>query len=155
LMFGSFIAIPGFANAFLGVPSWLRPVTLAYRAVFNNMVPALFYFFFATFPTPSPVDRRLPWLKWFGIFFDGALAVMTLFRNFGYGVESLKWISAGPAHIIILCFNYALVALAFISLMSNAISASSEARRKIQVILWGTLIGVIPPTIALAATDFF
>jgi membrane-associated protease RseP (regulator of RpoE activity) len=66
LMFGGFIAIPGFANSFLGVPSYLRPLAIAYRAIFDNMVPALFYFFFAVFPTQSPLDRRVPWLKWLG-----------------------------------------------------------------------------------------
>jgi sigma-B regulation protein RsbU (phosphoserine phosphatase) len=32
---------------------------------------------------------------------------------------------------------------------------SSEARRKIRVIQWGTLIGVVPATLVLAANDFF
>lgn len=156
LMFGSFIAIPGFANAFLGVPSALRPVAVAYRALFNNMVAPLFYFFFAVFPTRSVIDRRVPWLKWLGVFFNVVLGVLSLFRDFGRGPEAsgLVWTQAG--HVAILCFNYGLVVLAFVSLTSNAISAtSSEARRKIRVILWGTLIGVIPPTLSLAAVDFF
>src|SRR5215471_575884 len=72
LMFAGFIAIPGFANAFLGVPSQLRPFAMAYREVFNNTVAPLFYFFFATFPTRSPLERRVPWLKW------AALALATL-----------------------------------------------------------------------------
>ena len=39
------------------------------------MVAPLFYFFFAVFPTRSPLDRRLPWLKWIG------LAVGVLWRR--------------------------------------------------------------------------
>src|SRR5215469_13585961 len=58
LMFGGFIAVPGFSDSFLGVPSELRPLATAYRAIFNNIVAALFYFFFATFPVRSPLDRR-------------------------------------------------------------------------------------------------
>ena len=156
LMFGSFIAIPGFANAFLGVPSALRPVVVAYRALFNNMVAPLFYFFFAVFPTRSALDRRVPWLKWLGVIFNTVLGVLSLFRDLGRGPEAsgLVWTQTG--HVAILCFNYGLVVLAFVSLTSNAISATSpEARRKIRVILWGTLIGVIPPSLSLAAVDFF
>ena len=64
LMFGGFIAIPGFNNSFLGVPPSLRPLAIMYKTILNNMVPPLFYFFFAIFPTQSPLDRRVPWLKW-------------------------------------------------------------------------------------------
>ena len=156
LMFGGFIAIPGFANSFLGVPSSLRPLAIVYRAIFNNMVAAFFFFFFATFPTRSTLDRRLPWLKWLGLLIGATLALPALLRSSGSGVTALGLPSSGSGHISILCFNYGLIVLGFISLISNAMStASSEARRKIRVILWGTLVGVIPATLALAANDFF
>jgi hypothetical protein len=57
LMFGGFIAIPGFANSFLGVPPSLRLLAVAYRAIFDNMVPALFYFFL--WVQSFPGNRRL------------------------------------------------------------------------------------------------
>ena len=75
LMFGGFIAIPSFANSFLGVPPSLRPLAMAYRAIFNNLAPTFFYFFFAIFPTRSPLDRRLPWLKWLALMIGVALAL--------------------------------------------------------------------------------
>jgi len=155
LMFGSFIAIPGFANSFLGTPSSLRPFAIAYRIIFNNQVAPLFYFFFATFPTQSAVDRRLPWLKWLGLLIGVSLAVPALLSRYAGGAASVGLPSAGYSHRLILSFNYGLIILGFISLASNAISAkSSEARRKIRVILWGTLVGVIPATLVLAANDF-
>src|SRR5437868_2415442 len=64
LMFGGFIAIPGFANGFLGVPAVFRPLAVGYRAVFNNTFAALFYFFFSTFPARSSLDRRFSCLTW-------------------------------------------------------------------------------------------
>ena len=154
LMFGGFIAIPRFANSFLDVPSSLRPFAIAYRAVFNNMVAALFYFFFATFPTRSSLDRRLPWLKWLGLLIAATLAFSALLSKSMGATGGLS--SDGYVLLPKLCFNYGLVVLGFISLTSNAVRAtSSEARRKIRVILWGTLVGVIPATAALAANDFF
>jgi sigma-B regulation protein RsbU (phosphoserine phosphatase) len=155
LMFASFIAIPPFPNAFLGAPLWLRPFAVAYRSIFDNLVAPLFYFFFATFPVRSAIDRRVPWLKWIGLLIGASLASIAL-RAFGRARGGLEATPLNYMHIPTLCFNYGLIVLGFISLTSNAINApSSEARRKIRVILLGTLVGVIPPTLVLAANDFF
>jgi sigma-B regulation protein RsbU (phosphoserine phosphatase) len=164
LMFGGFIAVPNFSNSFLGVPPSWRPLAIAYRAIFDNMVAPLFYFFFAIFPTPSPLERRLPWLKWLALVLGLALALpvgLALVLSVARGIDPSRitgfgWSTSGTAHLLILFFNYGLVALGFASLTWNAVTvASSEARRKIRVILLGTLVGVMPATCSLAAGDFF
>jgi len=155
LMFGSFIAIPGFANSYLGVPSSLRSLAGAYRAIFNNLVNAIFYFFFATFPTRSPLDRRVPWLKWSGLAIGGAIALLALFGRASSEGATFGSTFRGYGRILVLCFNYGFLVLGFVSLTLNAIGANSpDARRKIRVILWGTLVGVIPAAVALAAVNF-
>ena len=144
LMFAGFIAIPGISNSFAGLNPSLRSFALAYRAFFDNMVTPLFYFFFAVFPTRSPLDRRLPWLKWI------ALVVASYFP-----LMDVSGRPAGGPHILVLSFFYGLIGLGFVSLIWNAFSAPSpEARRKIRVILWGTLVGVVPATLVLGANDF-
>ena len=164
LMFGGFIAIPGFANSFLGVPASLRPLAIAYRAIFDNMVPALFYFFFAVFPTQSPLDRRVPWLKWLALVLGLALALplgVALVLPASGGTEPTRvagfgWLASKYAHLLILLFNYGLIALGFVSLTWSALTVgSSEARRKIRVILAGTLVGVVPATLAIGSQRFF
>jgi sigma-B regulation protein RsbU (phosphoserine phosphatase) len=56
---------------------------------------------------------------------------------------------------LILSFFYGLIALGLISLIWNAFSAATpEAQRKIRVILWGTLVGVVPATLVIGANDF-
>ena len=65
------------------------------------------------------------------------------------------YLAGGAGHFFVLSFNYGLVALGFLSLVWNAVTVgSSEARRKIRVILLGTVVGVAPATVALAASDF-
>src|ERR1039457_6204957 len=44
-------------------PAWW-PFAMAYQALLLGMLGPLFYWFFAVFPARSPIDRRLPWLKW-------------------------------------------------------------------------------------------
>jgi phosphoserine phosphatase RsbU/P len=145
LMFGGFIAIPGPMNSFAGMDPGLRSFAVAYRGIFGNIVSALFYFFFAVFPTRSQLDRRLPWLKWISLMLGASVALPAVFGRF----------AGGNGRIITLSFLYGLIALGFVSLIWNAFSATPEARRKIRVILWGTLVGVVPATLLLGAGDFF
>lgn len=162
LMFGGFIAVPNFNNDFMNVPASLRPLALGYRGLFDNILPSLFYFFFAVFPTRSPMERRAPWLKWLGLAGGLFLAVPVglaapIAAAKGIRVRQLLPILGGRyGHLFVLIFNYGLITLGFVSLTWNALTVeSAEARRKIRVILLGTLMGVIPATVSLAANDFF
>ncbi len=145
LMFTGFIAILGAPNSFVGLPPAARGFAMVYQALFDNLVAPLFYFFFAVFPTRSPVDRRVPWLKWISL-------VVALFLS-PPGVLAGH---PGGRHVILLSFLYGLIVLGFVSLIGNAFSAPTpEARRKIRVILWGTLVGVVPAMLVLWLNDFF
>ena len=62
VLFGSFLAGgPLFEGA---IPPHLRGFIVAYKIVMLWVSGALFYYFFAVFPGPSPFDRKLPWLKY-------------------------------------------------------------------------------------------
>jgi len=155
LMFGGFIAIPQPTSP-TGLNPFFLQFQMAYRAVFDNMVPALFYFFFSIFPARSPLDRRLPWLKWISLIACACLALPVLLG--GEPSNSfMAWLTTGRAGKVLgLIFDYGLLVLGIVSLIWNAISATTpEARRKIRVILWGTLVGVVPATLFLGAGDFF
>jgi hypothetical protein len=53
-----------------------------------------------------------------------------------------------------LFYLYGLLAWGFVSLIWNAFGGpTAEARRKIRVILWGTLVGVVLATLLLGAID--
>jgi len=156
LMFAGFTTIPGFANSYLTVPGFLQPLAVAYRAIFSSMVTAFFYFFFAVFPARSPIDRRLPWLKWAGLLVGAVLALRDFHWGDTRGLVIPVWLATPRAGHIISSSHYALVLLGLVALICNAVViTSSEAHRKIRVILWGTLVGVLPPAVALFAAEFF
>jgi len=60
------------------------------------------------------------------------------------------------ANALWLTFNYGFLALGFYSLISNvAVASTPEARRKLRVILLGTLVGVVPAAVQAGASDIF
>lgn len=65
LLFCAFVGAPDLVIP-SGVPRALSTFALAFRAIFLSMLGPLFYLFFAEFPLRSPLDQRLPWLKWAG-----------------------------------------------------------------------------------------
>src|SRR5712691_3981570 len=61
MVFAGFIAAAPLVE--LNVAPSLRGFALAYKIAFYGCWPAAFLYFFAVFPAPSAIDRRLPWLK--------------------------------------------------------------------------------------------
>ncbi|HEY1208684.1 MAG TPA: PDZ domain-containing protein, partial [Terracidiphilus sp.] len=157
LMFGAFIAVPSFPDRFAGLGPSLRPFAMAYRAIFDSLIGALFYFFFAVFPARSPLDRRASWLKWVGLATGVSLALAGLRVGDPRAPAVLvRLVGEYAANIIRLSYLYGFVALGLVSLTWNAFSTTTaEARRKIRVILWGTLVGVVPVLLQRGSDDFF
>jgi len=150
LMFGGFIAG---SPVLIGEPlirPELRGFAFAYMVAARGMFPALFYYFFATFPVSSPVDRRLPWLK--SLIPVAAativipLSLWTLIdggsRPLALAKERLHSRLFAPGLVL---YFLGVTGLGLVSLIANSLSATGgEARRKIRVIVWGMLCGLIP-----------
>jgi len=155
LLFAGFVAVPNPPSFAV----WSPPVEtffMAYRATFLALFAAMFYLFFAIFPTRSPIDHRLPWLKWLAFLLGVAILLPGLrvgtVRPPGFLVHLVGETTALKS---VLFYIYLFVALGFISLVGNASRAStSEACRRSRVILWGTLVGVLPIAAEKGAIDF-
>jgi hypothetical protein len=77
LFCGGFIAGgPLFEGAIL---MHLRGFAVAYKMVMAWLCAAFSYYFFAVFPAPSPLDRKLPWLKYL---FVAAVLIATVPMGF-------------------------------------------------------------------------
>ena len=156
LLFCAFIAAPSILNP-LSVPPALRGFGFAYRAVFDGMLPPLFYLFFAEFPSRSPLERRVPWLKWAGLALGALVVLPGLQTGDPRFPAALATILGKPAaKIADLSWRYAFLALGMVSLAGNVSKnfTAPDACRKARVILWGTVLGVLPIVIERAAVDF-
>jgi len=155
LMFGGFLAIPAANDNFLSAPQWLRIPAMAYRAIFENMVAGVFLFFFSVFPLRSPIDLRFPRLKWAALAGVGLISLVSLPRNLGMDLPYPAWLTSQGAHVVMSGFSYAILGLGFVSLILNDLTVTSaDAQRKIRILMWGTLVGTVPATVFLAASEF-
>jgi sigma-B regulation protein RsbU (phosphoserine phosphatase) len=154
--FAGIIAAPGFPNSYQTAPARLRPWFEAYNGLFLGMAGASFYWLCAVFPARSPIDRRLPWLKWAGAVLGLAVAGETnlpdLVRPFATISRAIGSQAAGQLDFgIVVGF----MALGMLSLAANYFFPSGpETRRKIRVIFWGTVVGLGPSVIRAAFQQF-
>jgi sigma-B regulation protein RsbU (phosphoserine phosphatase) len=156
LMFASLVASPGIPEGIANLPALLRPFAAAYQGFFVGLLGADFYAFFAGFPIRSPIDRVAPWLKWvggvLGVFFG--LAAMR-----GGGLEIPRGlaepIGQAFAQQIPLYYVFAFIALGLAALALNFfLTRDADARRKMRVLFWGTVIAVGPGAVRAAAMSF-
>lgn len=154
-LFCAFVAAPN-VPSMPTAPAPLRNYMFAYRALFDGMISAMLYLFFTVFPTRSPIDRRWPWLKW-ALF---APAIVIIIGGFRIGDPRtpafiVHWLGEGPANIARLVYLYATAFLGLVALVSTArYDSSPETRRKIRVLLWGTVVGITPALIVRSVQDF-
>ena len=157
LVFGAFITAADMPDEFAAAPPNLQSFMLAYRTLVGSVLTGLFYFFFAVFPTRSPIDRKLPWLKWALL-----LACLCLglggYRHGDYRALSVilavlpERIAQNARRVV----AYGSVLLGLIALLCNRITASSKDDvRKIKVIFWGTVVGVTPAVVLALAQEVF
>lgn len=150
LMFGGFIAAApvAFLEGVLAPP--FRHFILSFMPLFYFPAPALFYWFFATFPVRSPVDKKLPWLKYMLAATSVAVALpfalMALVTGSSYWgviiahrIGERFWLPATAA------FMFGGFLLGLVSLVWNSLQAPNpNDRRKAMVMVWGTVASLAP-----------
>jgi len=157
LVFATFITSADMPDEFSAVPQNLRSFLLAYRTLLGSVLTGLFYFFFAVFPTRSPIDRKVPWLKW-ALLLAGLCLALGGYRH-GYSRALPFILAVVPGRIAEEARRvvvYGSVFLGLVSLLCNRISASSrDDVRKIKVIFWGTVVSVTPAVVIALAQEVF
>jgi phosphoserine phosphatase RsbU/P len=157
LLSGSLAASGGFPGGYAAVPTSLRPLIVSYQAIFLSLLGPLFYWFLAVFPSRSPVDRRFPWLKWLGLFCSAFFGLP------GLGTGNLqppafvhRLVGDTAASQLGLAYTLLFLTLGLVALGATRWTTEEpEARRKMRVVLWGTLIGVGPAVVYVTAENVF
>ena len=157
LFFAGLISASAFPAGFGVVPGFLQPLLVAYQGLFLGLFGGSFYFLCAVFPTQSPIDRRLPWLKWVSI----VLGLIIAGETNGPGISRpwpvfSKLLGLKAADQLWFHCTIAFLALGLVSLASNYFyAAEPESRRKIRVIFWGAVFGLGPALVNATATQLW
>lgn len=150
LMFAGFVAAApvAFLEGVLTLEQ--RRFMLSYTILLYGVLPSIFYLFFATFPTRSPLDQRVPWLKYFlltlGIVVCVPFAAMALVTGSSFtAVRLLSSLGGRSAFNLAAAYEFGCFLLGIASLIWNTVKApSANDRRKTLVMVWGTIVGVGP-----------
>ena len=150
ICFAGFVASAPMEHLTGLMPSGMPNFVLAYMIVFFVLAPTSMYWLFATFPARSPIDFRIPWLK-YGLLIAAACAAIPLAGVFLVtGNLDILWplmdrFAGGSKGVLIGAYFFGGYGLALISLLSNSLRApTAEARRKTSVMVWGTIAGMLP-----------
>lgn len=164
LMFLAFPAL--FGIGLYALPPALRLFSLLYALFGSFFFAFLIMVFFLRFPTPSPIERRVPWLK---VLFFGVLLTLALIQgtlgladqfSFAWSARLTPPDTSGAFDLII---NNSLLVLIFMmfgvgiwSLSLNASQARSPADRRRLGLLWlGTNISLVPLGLTVLLQQFF
>jgi phosphoserine phosphatase RsbU/P len=130
------------------MPPPLRRFMVPVWVFLASSMPAALYYFFAVFPAPSWLDRRVPWLKRVIGGAAAAAGIVTAAICLAFGDSGgLRWIAERiPGAAIsgtISIYSVTCMLLALASLLTNTF-ADPETRRKTRVILAGAVFGFGP-----------
>ncbi len=157
LVFAAFIAASSIPDPVAIAPHPLRIFLYAYRTTFDSLLAGLFYFLFAVFPTRSPIDRKAPWLKWLLLAVTACLCLGGV-RNGNSEVLPFLRALAGESvwGRVRMVVGYGAILLGLLSLVLNVLSATNkDDKRKLKVILWGTVVGVTPAVVIRLVSDLY
>jgi sigma-B regulation protein RsbU (phosphoserine phosphatase) len=144
-----------FLNTDLNIP-YLAPIQILWRTCGQTAMPICFMLLGLTFPRRSPLDRRLPWLKWVLLaptllFFPlDLLSDLSIDYDFHIIAPILRW--APQVNLVENLIAALQVSLAFLSFYANIAdpATSPDSRRRLRILTAGCSAGLTPLFILLA-----
>lgn len=133
-------------------PFGLREFGITFKQLLQALVAPLFYYFFSIFPFPSPIEKRVPWLKYVFLLIGMVLGFFYTLITFGlsHGTRIGRVLFEFASHsrwvgkVMFFCFMSGLL-LGLISLVLNTLKAPTKTdRRRLRIIMWGAIASFFP-----------
>ncbi|HEY6330584.1 MAG TPA: hypothetical protein VI756_14700, partial [Blastocatellia bacterium] len=154
LMFGMFT---GLVPPLVG-PGWLLPV-VAFSRICSMLALPVFFHFFLVFPEQSPLLRRFPRLEFY-------LYLPFLLTFFPYWTVAVVW-SLVPNHSTAVLARLGVLgrigapllvvylAGGLLSLLLNYRQAGAYSKRRMRILVAGSLVGFVPGLVLIGVLDVF
>lgn len=137
------------------LPSGLREFSRVYETTCDSFLLYCFMRFFLLFPSPSWIDRKMPWLKhvffWFTlmIWLVNLLSVFSFYYSFEIYSSLVPYLA--PAGTLFAVVYVAMLVIGVLSLVLNTVrQQSSDEKRRMVILLAGVVVGLVLPAIAVA-----
>lgn len=128
------------------IPAWL-PLRLYWQLTIFFCAPAALFLLGLLFPERSRLDNRFPWLKWLAVTLTGATMIASFVSvyNAWYDVSLLPRVDGidrflNPVFIWSAIFYIGLYWVLLVDKLRTA--SSSDARRRLRVLLAGSIVGL-------------
>jgi sigma-B regulation protein RsbU (phosphoserine phosphatase) len=134
----------------------LRGYLLAYTVLMSGLMAPLFYALLACFPAPSPIDRRVPWLKTAVVAAAALLFVPQAAWTWYAGsvwpmVRGWSVLFSRTGDLAMSLSAFAVAALGLVSLLLNARSTADPGARRKARLLVASFVACVVPWLCLAA----
>ncbi len=128
------------------IPAWLG-LRLFWHLAIQFLTPAALFLLGLLFPERSRLDKRLPWLKWLVIVLTGVIVVAGFVSEYNvwYDISLLPRVDTIDRVLnpIFVWSGIFYIALYWVLLLDKLRTASSpDARRRLQVLLAGSVVGL-------------
>ncbi|MEW6365434.1 MAG: SpoIIE family protein phosphatase [Acidobacteriota bacterium] len=149
LLFLSFSTLVGVDYGLF--PSGWREIAEALHAVLNSAILYLFMRFFLLFPSPSWLDRKMPWIKtvflWFMIAAQGPTVFAVYAASTSFATLQRMQDALIPFKLFFVIPAGVMLLVGVASLVLNTLGAQTkDDKRKMRILLAGTAIAVLPVT---------
>jgi sigma-B regulation protein RsbU (phosphoserine phosphatase) len=152
LMFGLFPAL--LPTILAGLPAWLLALMVIARFMASLFFP-IFFHFFLIFPEPSPLLRRFPhlgrylYLPYLLLFLPVSVLPYMVPQRYLAGVINGRWLNWVMGGLL-----GAYIIGGLVSLAVNYQQASRLSRRKLRVVLAGSIAGFLPAFLLVGLSLF-
>jgi sigma-B regulation protein RsbU (phosphoserine phosphatase) len=149
-------------SALFGVYAWtlppgVREVTIVVHSGLSSLFAYTFMRFFLVFPSPSPIDRRWPWLKHL------LLVPVVCLAGLAIAIELLAGVSLAAASRLASVFRINAVLIAYAVLFFGMLlvglgtgvwrafaAPTQDDRRRMGIIIAGAAVGLLPLIVIVA-----
>jgi len=134
----------------------LRPIAQVWSDLAQTAMPLCLMLFGIYFPERSKIDVRLPWIKWFiaiPIFLFIPVDLLYIYGH-GFNFAADAWISPWyyPITVVEIVFVALAISYFFVSLAPKLARATGDARRRLRVLYYGSVIGLSPFFVLVVAS---
>ncbi|MEW5974568.1 MAG: SpoIIE family protein phosphatase [Acidobacteriota bacterium] len=152
-----------FSGVFLlhsySLPAGIRELALVLSSCLYVFLFYIFMRFFLTFPLPSLIDRKLPWLKPVGFWITLLLAgyVTSVSLAIGYSFQLFHQLTRVYSPTIVLAvIQSAMFLVGLASLTLNTLKAETlDEKRRMRILLAGTSTGLLPLFVLVGYSALF